>query len=428
MKSSLLAMLIAVLLVGTAYAVVPNYDEYKYSVDLPQNTVPVPDVDKAGVNPPPPAIPNDNSCWQAAASNVLGAAGYGLGANAQARAQNIYGQITGALGVNNFGCCEKAVNWWLYNFGKNPNALDFQPANTYTDVTVVDKFGAGGLTYGIIGNDYDFLLGELNRCQYVTVEFVSPDHCMTLVGGNYSNTVQNTGQVCILHDSDRDQPDVVFNVDDDVYTNVAVGGKWNLLNYNMAGGLTPAMKYMTLCPGLNKPEAAMRNYDVAYFVQADANQVLNDPAFREAGAKADVFQDPFWDESSTETIAFIGNEVVPGMRKEVYLLVDYLDQVAGRQENVKLLVVDTAGVEQLLDPTSVEASLDDGQLLFTWKLDYQPAWEKLVFPTPDYKNLAVYVKDWDVATICVPEPGTFVLLAMAGVSALLFVWRKRRTA
>ncbi len=27
-----------------------------------------------------------------------------------------------------------------------------------------------------------------------------------------------------------------------------------------------------------------------------------------------------------------------------------------------------------------------------------------------------------------PEPGTFVLLAMAGVSALLFVWRKRRTA
>ena len=29
---------------------------------------------------------------------------------------------------------------------------------------------------------------------------------------------------------------------------------------------------------------------------------------------------------------------------------------------------------------------------------------------------------------CIPEPGTFVLLTMAGVSALIFVWRKRRTA
>lgn len=33
-----------------------------------------------------------------------------------------------------------------------------------------------------------------------------------------------------------------------------------------------------------------------------------------------------------------------------------------------------------------------------------------------------------LAFVITPEPGTFVLLAMAGVSALLFVWRKRRTA
>jgi len=34
----------------------------------------------------------------------------------------------------------------------------------------------------------------------------------------------------------------------------------------------------------------------------------------------------------------------------------------------------------------------------------------------------------DLAFVITPEPGTFVLLAMAGISALFFVWRKRRAA
>lgn len=42
---------------------------------------PVPDVDKVG---------EDRTCWLATAANMLGAAGYGDGATAQLRAEDVY--------------------------------------------------------------------------------------------------------------------------------------------------------------------------------------------------------------------------------------------------------------------------------------------------------------------------------------------------
>jgi hypothetical protein len=422
----IVVFLCAALLAGITYGQAGNYDVYQYS--QPQaNLVPVPDVDKV---PLPPAV-GDNSCWQATAANLLGAAGYGTGATPQVRATNIYNQMIGALGKANFGICDRAVNWWLYTYGKNPNSPDFMPTNAYTDVTVVDKSMTGGLTYGGVGNDYDFLLGELTRNsgQCVGVSFVNPDHCMTLVGGNWSNTLQATGNVCILHDSDRTQPDNVVVVNDDVYNNPAMPGVWALQNYNAGGGVTTAMAYTTLCPGLNKPEAAMRNYDVAYYMQAlHANLALDDPAFRVAGVKGGQFGTPQWQDELTVQI---NNEVMPDMKKEVYLLVDYYDRVAGRKNNelVQLQATDPlSGQVLLLTPTSVESSTDDGQLLFTWLLDFQPASELLIFPDNRYSTLAGNVKDWDVSTICVPEPGTGMLLIAAGIGVLLTVWRRRRPA
>ena len=413
----------AAMLVGTVYGQGVDYDVYKYS----QDGTTVPDVDKAGV-PPGPPLAGDLSCWQATASNLLGGAGYGTGVNAQARADSIYNQLTIGpigLGLANPGFTDRAINWWLYNYGKNPSSAEYQPTNPYTDVTAVYKT----LTYtpGAIGSDYDFLLDELNRCQYVGVGFnmeSSDGHALTLVGGNYASTAQPTGNVSIWHDSDRDKADTVVSIDDDVYINATHGADWYLSDYPTLS----ADSYTTLCPGLNKPEDAVRNYDVAYFMQAlDANQVLDDPAFRVAGENAGVYADPIWED---ETTVQIGNLAFENMKKEVYLLVDYYDRVVGResQEQILLQVEDPAQGTLDLDPTSVEASLDGGQLLFTWLLDFQPGWENIIFPDNRYSTLSGNVKDWNVATDCVPEPSSIVLLIVGAISAMAYGWRRRRVS
>jgi len=96
-----------------------GYDVYKYSQpeDI-ANPVPVPDVDKPDrdgdlISPDD----DDMSCWQACAANLLGAAGYGIGApfvnpTPQQRADHIYGQLNTDLGYKNMGRCENAI--WLW--------------------------------------------------------------------------------------------------------------------------------------------------------------------------------------------------------------------------------------------------------------------------------------------------------------------------
>jgi hypothetical protein len=403
---------------------VDEFDVYKYSQPVegeqPQ-PFPVPDVDKLGVPPGPPPM-GDNSCWQATAANLLGAAGYGIGADPQTRANAIYGQLTNDLGVFNMGSADRAINYWLYTYGKNPDEADYQPDNDYTDVTVFNPEG------NLIPPHYNHLLDELERCQYAGVMFSNPDHSMTLVGGDRMvfDEVNNVWQDAdsIWHDSDWDQPDVVVDMNDDVYiSSTNINGNWVLRGYPAADPTGPALGYVTLCPGLNKPEDAVTNYDVAYYMQAlDADQVLDDPEFREAGAMADVYADPFWvPTGNQEVIVEIGNESMPEMHKEVYLLVDYVDQVPGRKDLERIVLVDDAGVEWL--PTRVEPSDDDGQLLFVWVLDYQPPFEWIKFPDDAYQNLTEHVKDWNVATQCVPEPVTVALvgLGLAGLAA-----RRRR--
>ena len=422
----LIAALSAPVFAQVNYAV-GNFDVYKYSQD---GTL-VPDVDKPDrdgdlIWPDP----GDMSCWQAAASNVLGAAGYGIGAGvaatAQQRADRIYGQLNADLGFVNPGFCERAVNYWLYTYGKNPNSPEYMPNNPYTDVTVVQNLSTG-LTLADIGgvrSDYNHLLDELARCQYVAVGFDQPEHCMTLVGGNYwPNNAEPPVDKSIWHDSDRDKGDTVTHpvpigasVDDDVYTNAPAPGfanAWSLIDYPTQ----QANRYMTLCPGLNKPEDAVRNYDVAYYLQdTDGDGRLDDPAFRVAGQAN--YGDPMWTADGLEVE--IQNEPIEEMHKEVYLLVDYKDRVAGRVENI--LLRDDRGNTWI--PTSV-ASPDDGQLLFTWVLDYQPQFETIIFPNIKYNTLTGDVKDWDVATICVPEPATMTLLALGGLAVLR---RRRRGA
>jgi hypothetical protein len=396
-----------------------GWDHYKYSQPVDQ-MVPVPDVnkpDRDGDGLWPDAI--DMSCWQAAAANLLGAAGYGtnLANNTpQGRANAIYAQMNADLGIQNLGCADLAINYWLYTYGKNPNSPDFQPTNPYTDLTLKVNYAGLGIA------DYNFLMNELDRCQYVAVSFDYPPHCMTLVGGNAPvppAANPNWTAQSVWHDSDWNN----VHPGDDVRTSV-FGNTWDLID-NGVTYESNAQKYITFCKGLNKNETAMRNYDVAYFNQ-DPDQDGNwTPGFREAGAKAPVYADPAWSTNPNEHVVQIGNERINGMSKEIYLLVDYYDRVQDRaaMESLTLKAIDAAGTEVELSPTNVTPSDDDGQLLFYWKLDFQPDWEQIVFPDAKYETLAGNVKDWDVATNCVPEPGVLVLL---GVAVLTVIPRLRR--
>ncbi len=177
------------------------YDVYK---TLPDGSN-IPDVNKNPLTPPP-----DETCWQAVASNLLAAGGWGkTGNTAQQNADAIYGQLNAHFGTSRPGYEARAINWWLLNYGYNPNAPDtdyYNPTNTYNDVTHVNR--------SLYAPDYDFLLDELVSCQYAAVSFYNPanpsvGHVMTLVGGNYSTSAPRPprpplgAQVAVWHDSDR---------------------------------------------------------------------------------------------------------------------------------------------------------------------------------------------------------------------------------
>lgn len=380
---------------------------YKVSTDA----LPVPDVNKSN-----PGNTNDGTCWLAVAANTLGAAGYGAGPDSWTRAQNIYTNqlIPGLAPTLGGGDPAEAITWWLNTYGKNPDSIEYQPNNPYTDLTAF---------YGsVTQSQVNFLYGELERCQYVGVNFQNKQHAMTLVG---FDTNQGTST---WHDSDVSFGTVPANPGDDHYANHYTGTNNSLSLYDTSQSqyyVQSANGYQMLCPGLNKPEDAVRNYDVSYF---KANLTAG---FLESGAKAIDFTDPVWDsngyvdpdDQQTYPMVRIGNQFDPVLKKEIYLLVDYYDRNAGYlNETIRLRYQDEFGMLVIESPTSVELSDDNGQALFTWKLDNQPDWEEIIFPSYDYVTLEGIVSSWDVATICVPEPAAMSLLVLGGIALL----RRRR--
>ncbi|MBN2291046.1 MAG: PEP-CTERM sorting domain-containing protein [Pirellulales bacterium] len=413
----------AILCCATAVFILGNcafaqWDVYAYSQG--SGSVPIPDVDKNPANAPPPPLV-DNSCWMAAASNLLAGAGWGLSTQTpQQNADAIYGHMTSHFNIINGGFTYRAINWWLYNYGYNPDDTTgyYNPGNMYSDVTYVERT----LTAG----DYDYLLGELASTpnnQYVAVSFILPapaecGHVMTLVGGNYSTSAGS--QTSVWHDSDQD----VGGTDDDTYTNVWGGGgptaTWWLDYGNTGPGGDDwlADAYHMLCPGLTKPQDAMENYDWAYYrdQNASGDWFLNS---REAGLKAADFDDPYWWDSNT---LVVDNELIQDQRKNVYLLIDYIDQDNNSDPGITLISSEDELTE--IAPTLIEYSDDYGQILLTWELDHQPAWEKIIFPASKYHDLSLDVKDFNIATICVPEPSTMLMLALAVIGFNL-VFRRR---
>ncbi len=370
----------------------------------------IPDVDK-------PGVPGDMSCWMAVASNMLGAAGYGLPAagmpdTLQNRTDNIYTQLRNDLGFVNTGDPANALNYWLYAYGKNPSQPEYAPSIGYTDVTV------GGW---VDAPTYDFLLDELTRCQYVGVCFdaPTPGHCMTLVGGT-KESLNPLASVSIWHDSDRD----VGNgggPDDDQYLNSFVNpnappGVMSLPGYPLFG----ANEWVTLCPGLNKPQNAVENYDVAWFKQDVDQNGSWAPGFRTAGDMDGFYTgpqgqtDPEWDPDPTVPELYLPNEIIPDWEKEIWLLVDYRDRDNAGDPGIVVRLPDGT----TYSPDDYDYSDDNGQVLLHWILPVQPAWEVVVFPDVKYRNLTGDVKDWNIATVCVPEPASVLLLVFAGAMVL----------
>jgi hypothetical protein len=181
---------------------------------------PPPDVDKAFLN-------NNNSCYLATASNMLAGAGYGNGATVQARADDIYGNLTANFGTANSGWADTALSWWL------SSANNVWPANPYTVVTVYgNKFPKNPWADS---NGARFIGNQLRECNFVGLSISWPTDAPGVIGsGGHAITGwgDNSGDGTLtsnppnvrLTDSDTDTGGNVQNYTYDAYTSPNPGG------------------------------------------------------------------------------------------------------------------------------------------------------------------------------------------------------------
>ena len=211
---------------------------------------PPPDVDKSGAACNANGDP-DNSCWMAAASNMLAGAGYGGGGNLQARADNIYANMVAHYGICNGGWTDTAISWWLGS-ANNPGG------NPYTVVTV---YGNKTKTPWANSNGARFIGNELRRCQMMGLSISWPrnathasaygGHAIACWGdsGTAATLTGNPSQVIVV-DSDTDSGGDTQTHTYDNYTNPNPAGQnegngW-YMNYS---NNHPFIKHIvTLCP------------------------------------------------------------------------------------------------------------------------------------------------------------------------------------
>jgi hypothetical protein len=194
----------------------------------------------------------DNSCYLATAANMLAGAGYGDGANLQARADDIYNDLTTQFGIANGGWTDVALNWWL------SSANNTWTTNPYTIVTVYGNKSPKNPWANASGTQ--FYGNELRRCCFVGLSISWPaagaqigsgGHAITSWGDSFGNDplTVNATNVAVT-DSDTDTGGNEQEYTYDTYTAPNPGGAnegngW-YMNYS---NNHPYIKHIiTLCP------------------------------------------------------------------------------------------------------------------------------------------------------------------------------------
>lgn len=198
-----------------------------------QKIYPAPDTNKAGVPLATPA-PTDLSCWQATAANMLAGAGYGNGATVQARAADIYAQMTAHYGLAG-GWIDDALNWWL------TSANNVWPNNPYDNVVTLGSYTRIPL------NDPNLAMtiaNELRSCNFVGLSISWPDaagdvpgtggHAITSWGDNIisPSPVPNNPQQVIITDSDANAGEDTYNYAQQNYLNTSTATNTSGLTLN----------------------------------------------------------------------------------------------------------------------------------------------------------------------------------------------------
>jgi hypothetical protein len=182
----------------------------------------------ADTDKPLPVPAGDNSCWMHTAANMLAGAGYGSGTTLEARANDVFADLSAQFGTANGGWTDTALTWWL------ASANNTWPANPYTVVTVYGN-KSPRLPWAN-ANGAQTIANELRNCNMVGLSISWPTdapgqigsggHAITGWGDNIPSTdplSANPGQVRVT-DSDTDDGGNVQAYTYDTYTNPNPGG------------------------------------------------------------------------------------------------------------------------------------------------------------------------------------------------------------
>lgn len=174
---------------------------------------------------PTPISNTDLSCWMHAASNMLAGAGYGTGTTLQARADNIFSQMSAHYGTADGGWIDAALQWWL------GSANNIWTTNPYTVVTVMGNKNPPDPWTNTSGPKD--MGNYLRTCDLLGISTSVPTggggihgHAITGWGDNISGSgtlTVNPSQIR-LTDSDNDTGGNVQAYTYDTYTNPNPGG------------------------------------------------------------------------------------------------------------------------------------------------------------------------------------------------------------
>lgn len=364
----------------------------------------IPDVDQVG-----------DTCWLVGAANNLAGAGWGSGATAQVRGDSIYGQLTNKFGTTTKGGrVEAAMTWWLQSYGcsgqspyYNITFYDYESDKSSTPGIDADGFYEFKHTGGAVSNDYRFLVNELNRCQFVSVDWYwsTNGHCMALAAGDNSASVWRDGN----------SPRPPSGPGNDVTTNSFDGSdsdRWHINSGTTVSTNAFAMYGVTLCPG--KPHWAVQQYDVRGILHHGTDINID---WIEEGEYAIRYDDPVWD--ADQRRIHIDNERFEDRRKELYLDLTFHGATDPARDLSEHFFVGSTNA-------TIELS---GQWHFYNGTSNALA-KYLLNPQPEYEYIEIsekvlpLLKEINIATYCVPEPCTLSLLLMGVVLCVLArAWR-----